>query len=119
MSEKHLIEAIARNYREMPALQDLSGFQVADAPLARQSSAASGKPALWRRRVEPARGSQPLTAQLFRDFLRYVTRPFNVFRFKRDRGDSRMSTATVFFRKGCQIVLRGIRIPRIRTDGNF
>ncbi len=30
------------------------GLQVADAPLARQSSAASGKPALWRRRVEPA-----------------------------------------------------------------
>jgi hypothetical protein len=29
-------------------------LQVADAPLARQSSAASGKPALWRRRVEPA-----------------------------------------------------------------
>ena len=30
------------------------GLQVADAPLARQSSAASGKPALWRRSVEPA-----------------------------------------------------------------
>jgi len=44
-------------------------------------------------KVERARGSQPLTAQLFRDFLRNVTRPFNVFRFKRDRGDSRMSTA--------------------------
>src|SRR5467141_2435506 len=29
-------------------------LQVADAPLARQSSAASGKPALWRRSVEPA-----------------------------------------------------------------
>ena len=29
-------------------------LQVADAPLARPSSAASGKPALWRRRVEPA-----------------------------------------------------------------
>ncbi len=119
MSEKHLIEAIARNYREMPALQNLSGFQVADAPLARQSGAASGKPALWRRRVERARGSQPLTAQFLRDFLRNVARPFNVFRFKRDRGDSRMSTATVFFRECRQIVLRGIRIPRIRTDGNF
>src|SRR5882672_7953233 len=30
------------------------GLQVADAPLARQSSAASGKPALWRRRIEPS-----------------------------------------------------------------
>jgi hypothetical protein len=30
------------------------GLQVADAPLARQSSAASGKPATWRRSVEPA-----------------------------------------------------------------
>jgi len=32
----------------------LGRLQVADAPLARQSIAASGKPALWRRRVEPA-----------------------------------------------------------------
>src|SRR6267378_7857188 len=31
----------------------LGGLQVADAPLARQSGASSGKPALWRRRVEP------------------------------------------------------------------
>src|SRR6267154_551016 len=31
-----------------------SGLQVADAPLTRQSSAASGKAALWRRRVMPA-----------------------------------------------------------------
>jgi hypothetical protein len=28
MSEKHLIEAIARNYRDMPTLQDLGGFHV-------------------------------------------------------------------------------------------
>jgi hypothetical protein len=30
------------------------GLQVGDARLARQSSAANGKPALWRRRVELA-----------------------------------------------------------------
>jgi len=28
ISEKHLIEAIARYYKEMPTLQDLSGFHV-------------------------------------------------------------------------------------------
>jgi hypothetical protein len=36
------------------------GLQVADAPLARQSSAASGKPTLWRRRVESAPVSRGL-----------------------------------------------------------
>ena len=40
------------------------GLQVADAPLARQSSAASGKPALWRRRVEPAPVSHSAHASL-------------------------------------------------------
>src|SRR6266568_3759937 len=48
-------------------LIDSGSLQVADAPLARQSSAASGKPALsaaaealWRRRVATARGARTL-----------------------------------------------------------
>src|ERR1700732_4189414 len=60
-----------------------------------------------------------LTAQLFRDFLGYVARPFNVFRFKRDRGDTRMSAAAVLFREGREIVFCGIRVPGIRANGNF
>ncbi len=43
-------------FRQAPsrAPTRFGGLQVADAPLARQSSAANGKPALLRRRVEPA-----------------------------------------------------------------
>src|SRR5882672_9467602 len=42
---------------QIPLVLYSVGLQVADAPLARQSSAASGKPALWRRRAEPAPGA--------------------------------------------------------------
>src|SRR5882762_9338188 len=59
----HLDHNVEMTLTVLPPGHTPGGLQVAHAPLARQSSAASGNPALWRRSVEPAPASGGLQVE--------------------------------------------------------